>query len=232
MCYRISITEMEPNETHYSESHLCYNYVVESQIGRVFDCSVRLSNIAYRIVLLPVLIVTGIIGQLFSMKIFLSLKNWKATYRVYYFAIAAADLVYLIGFAIPEWTGEGLDLVTHGAMKFNPENLSTITCRAFRYLWHSSWFISCWLLIAYSVERLIALSYPLYRIRFISIRMAKVTCTVVIIVGIIGFLPVILTEIYRLSNENGPISNRYCYFNENISQSTFLVIWVLLFPFS
>ena len=218
---------MEFNNTNL-HSKVPYYISFEGNFARTsYEIMVKI-NKGYRMFLLPILLILGIIGQLVSIKIFISLKEWKSTCKIYYSSMALADLVYLIGFGIPEWTGEGLDMITGGALKFNPENLYEESCRTFRYLWHSSWFISNWLLVVYSVERVIVISYPLFRIRFINIKSAKITCSIVAITGIVAFLPVLLTEIYLFYlNE---ISEGYCVFNTAAFQDVLLDIWIALFP--
>ena len=182
-------------------------------------------NFGFRVILLPILLIIGVIGQVLSIKIFLSLKTWKATCKIYYLTIAIMDLAYLFAFGIPEWTGEGLDFLTSNKIKINPENLSKVSCRLFRFVWHASWFISYWTLVAYSVERLIAISNPLLRFRYINYKTAKITCSILVLIGFTTFLPIIFSEhLYTLEGEETlPISMRYCYFNnEHFTLITFL----------
>ena len=187
-------------------------------------------NKFYRGITLPFILIVGIIRQILSIKIFQSLKDWKATCKIYYLSIAGSDLVYLIGFGLPEWTFEGLDIVTFGFLKFKPENLSSLSCRLFRFAWHSSWFISYWTLVAYSVERIIAISFPFIRVRFISTRNAKVICAMIIVIASIGFLPVIVTNVVHLKYEDS-FKDRYSYLTDPF-EHPILGIWLLIMPLS
>ena len=110
-----------------------------------------------------------------------------------------------------------------------PENLSPLICKLFRFAWQSSSFISIWTLIAYSIERIIVISYPFLRRRVISIRNAKFVCFSVVIVGILGYSPIFFTGIYILRDSEGPINERYCYFNTEIDP--LVIIWFLIQSF-
>ena len=219
---------MEVNKTNF-HSNQYFDQLPEINYARSFSGIVHMTNRGFRMVILPILLVVGIIGQLFAVKIFVTMKKWKSTCKIYYSSMACADLVYLIWFGIPEWTGEGLDMITDGALKFRPETISTFTCRTFRYLWHLSWFISNWLLVVYSVERVIAISYPMFRVRYINLKSAKITCIIVAMTGIVTFLPVLLTEAYHLYRESSK-SPSDCNFNTASIEDPFLIIWLAIFP--
>jgi len=126
----------------------------------------------FRALVLPLLIICGIFGNFISIKIFLQEKIIKGTCRIYYLSIAIADLFSIISFAIPEWTGDGLKWFTNGEVQFWPERLSVYSCRLFRYIWHSSWAISYWIMLVYSIERLVVISFPLIRINLRNLKIA------------------------------------------------------------
>ena len=170
---------------------------------------------------MPLLIIIGIFGQIISIKVFLRAAHWKATCKIYYSTMAIVDLVYLISFGIPEWTGEGLDFVTAGALKFKPENYHVITCRCFRFAWHASSFASYWTLVFFSIERIIAISNPFLALNLITIRNAKKVCTAIILFAVLCFSPVIYADVYTLlwAEMDIAIEERYCFpTNEGLGQ--------------
>ncbi len=61
----------------------------------------------YRVFILPIIILNGMFGNLISIKIFLKRVDYNATCRIYYLVMSFSDLIYLVVFGIPEWTGEG-----------------------------------------------------------------------------------------------------------------------------
>ena len=185
--------------------------LTQSLIATYSLCATGYINRAYRIAIYPILLVVGIFGQLITIKIFISLKNWKSTCRIYFSTMAVSDLVYILGFAITEWTGEGLDYITNGALRFKPENFSSLSCKLMRYIWHSSVFVSYWTLVAYSVERVLAIWYPLLTIKWISTRTAKIICAIICIIGALLYSPFI-SAFYKLFGEDRDfIDKRWCY---------------------
>ena len=101
---------------------------------RILGCIVAYLNIYYRIYFLPLLILSGIIGNLIAIKIFLTRSEWRATCRMYYLTMSVADFCYLVCFGIPEWTGEGLMLACSRKFTFSPENYSLFICKLFRFI--------------------------------------------------------------------------------------------------
>ena len=203
--------------------------IIENAAALYSFCVISNINIAYRIVVMPILLILGLFGQSSSIIIFLKLNKWKSTCKVYYLTSAIMDLAFLFAFGIPEWTGEGLDYVTFGSLNFTPENYSILSCRVFRFTWSVTSFVSYWVLLVFSVERALAIAYPFLRMKFINIRIAIINCSIVTIFGIIIFSPTIFTDVYKLwgVEENVPIESRYCY--TNIPEiSPLLLIWLFL----
>ena len=73
-------------------------------------------DLFYRMAVLPLVILVGIFGQLITIKIFLTIKNWDATCKVYFLTLAIADLVYLLSLAFLQLQTE---LLNSGRKKTN-----------------------------------------------------------------------------------------------------------------
>ena len=75
-----------------------------------------------------------------------------------YLTLAIADLVYLLAFGIPSITDRAVYLWTERIkLLFQPHNISHLTCKLMAYSIHVRAFVSYWSLIAYAIERLIAI---------------------------------------------------------------------------
>ena len=138
--------------------------------------------------------------------------------------MSSVDLVSLVAFGIPEWTGEGLNLVTNDGLMFKPENISTIFCKTLRYIWHWSIFASYWILVALSIERYVAISNPFLARQFIKIRSAKIICGTIVILALFLFSPLIFVNIYVLyGEENMSLEKRHCFLSGETPHQIYFV---------
>ena len=65
----------------------------------------------------------------------------------------------------------------------------------------------------------------------ITIRTAKITCFSIVLIGILGYSPILFTGIFKLQDyEEKPINDRLCYL-DMVTASPFLVIWYLVLTF-
>ena len=193
------------------------------RVSRYLYCGIYYANIYYRVYFLPICILSGIVGNALTIRIFCRRKDWVTTWRVYYLTMALSDLAYIISFGIPEWTGEGLQILTGSKFDIIPENLSTFTCRLLRFIWHLSWFISIWALLCYSLEKLAVLFYYYTQDSERTVAHSKKICQLIFLSGTLLFSPILLSRIYVL-NENLPVASRYCYLNTE-SSSIVLLAW-------
>ena len=182
----------------------------------------------YRMSILPLVILVGCCGQLISIKIFLTVKGWNSTCKVYYFTMAIANLVYLLALGIPTvtdrvvyfWTGKNF-------LRFQPHNISHLTCKLLAYSIHVSEFISYWSLLVYAIERLIAIWNPFIRIQYIHIKNAKKVCFAVTLFGLLLFSPVLFSNPYKLLKEERGSLYRDC--NLNVQNESILVkVWYVV----
>ena len=189
------------------------------------------TNRLYRMLVLPIVILAGICGQLISIKIFLGQKQWHSTCKAYYLTMAAADLVYLLVLGIPSLTSFSvgtLGLWTKDTKyTFEPTNYSHMTCKVFAYFTHGSSFISYWSLIAYAIERLIAIWKPFFRVQYITLKNATRICIAILIFTAITFSPILFANPYKLLYEDQIIYYRYCGLNVQ-NESIFVQVWYLV----
>ena len=189
----------------------------------------------YRMYAYPIVVIVGFFGQVITIKIFLSAKDWEATCKIYYLTMAFADLAFLLTVGVPSistltiqyWTGK-LEYT------FEPDNYSHLTCKLFTFAAHVSAFISYWTLNAYALERLLAIWYPFFRIRYINLRNAKLICLAISIFAFYLFAPILFTNTYNLLYPSQIIYYRYCGLhvqNEPLIVKIWYTIAVLVFSF-
>lgn len=117
---------------------------------------------------IPVMILIGLIGNFLSCVVFLStyLKMRSSSY--YLAALAIADLAFLVVLTIVNCSFNGiLEL-------FNKEGW----CQILVYISSVASILSVWLIVAFTVERFIAVQYPLQRPAICTVSRSKATVCV------------------------------------------------------
>ena len=235
-CYWKSIGIIEAQKNESEKFYVWRNYITEHcsgeftdnywPINKILFCWARPISRYYRSFIFPIIVILGVFGNIMAIKIFILRTEIKGTCRIYYLYLAIADLVYLLNFGMPEFISNGLDHLSHGSMQFWPDKLSEASCKLIRFFMHSSWFMSCWILVIYSFERVLAISYPFMRVSFINCSTAKKICFGIIVVTIGIFSPIIYTNIYVLTNANNVnFAWRTCFVDYN-QLSAIGFIWI------
>lgn len=121
-----------------------------------------ISNLVYALQLyyIPILVNLGTIGNCLSVCVFFGSKLRKTSSSFYLGALAICDTGFLISLFVT-W----MELMGYTAL-FNRAGF----CQFFIYLSTLCSFLSVWLVVAFTVERFVAVRYPLRR---------KSMCTVV-----------------------------------------------------
>ncbi|XP_065207229.1 uncharacterized protein LOC135836364 isoform X2 [Planococcus citri] len=123
----------------------------------------------------PILSLCGIIGNLLSYLVFLNtyLKMRSSSY--YLAALSAADFGFLSSITLV-WINDNL-----GIPVFNQDGW----CQLMIYISSNCSFLSVWLIVAFTVERFIAVQYPLHRPRVCTISRAKCIVSILVSVSLI-----------------------------------------------
>ena len=182
----------------------------------------------YRPFALPILFLLGVFGNIVSIKCFLTRTDWNSTGRIYYLTLAVFDLLYLLSFTLPEWSGEGLYRITEERIYFFPENTNQISCVSLRFFWHLSMFISTWTMVFYSAERMISIAFPFLRQKLLTIKNAKIICWTLVIFGFLIFSPVLYSGIY-LRHEDAMNLLPICYINWEVNLIVVAWFWFVVF---
>ncbi|XP_076040555.1 G-protein coupled receptor [Oratosquilla oratoria] len=122
----------------------------------------------------PLLVIFGAVGNLVSIWVFHATKLRTLSSSCYLAALAASDTGYLMTLFLV-W----LSLV--GEDVYNREGW----CQAITYFTSASTFLSVWLVVAFTVERFIAVCYPLLRTSICTVRRARTVIAILTIVALL-----------------------------------------------
>ncbi|XP_055704123.1 pyrokinin-1 receptor isoform X2 [Phlebotomus papatasi] len=129
----------------------------------------------------PILVFTGSIGNMLSILVFCKTKLRKLSSSYYLAALGVSDTLFLVGLFI-SW------------LNFVDVNLTNrnFFCQSFIYLSGLCSFLSVWFVVAFTVERFIAVLYPLKRQTMCTVKRAKIVLCGLTVLGCIHSAPFIL----------------------------------------
>lgn len=126
----------------------------------------------------PTLVCFGTIGNILSVLVFFKTKLRKLSSSYYLAALGISDTCFLIGLLVP-W----LNFVNINIYNRN------IYCQLFTYFSGLTSFLSVWFVVAFTVERFIAVLYPLRRQTMCTVRRAKIVLLGLVILGSLISIP-------------------------------------------
>ncbi|XP_026673255.1 thyrotropin-releasing hormone receptor [Ceratina calcarata] len=150
----------------------------------------------------PILVYFGSLGNCVSVVVFFGTKLCQYSSSVYLGALAISDTGFLVSVFVV-W----LNLV--GVGLFNQPGF----CQFFIYLTTLCSFTSVWLVVAFTIERFIAVEYPLYRQSICTVARAKITVAILTVMGVVLCSPVLWVSAPRLQY-NGKGNVTECHLAE------------------
>ncbi|XP_055378796.1 thyrotropin-releasing hormone receptor [Condylostylus longicornis] len=135
----------------------------------------------------PILVFSGSIGNILSVFVFFKTKLKKLSSSYYLSALAISDTCFLIGLFI-QWLNF-IDIYL-----YNRE----ILCQFFTFFSSLCSFLSVWFVVAFTVERFIAVMYPLKRQTMCTVKRAKIVLFGLTMLGTLHCLPFIYFASPRL----------------------------------
>ncbi|XP_047524715.1 rhodopsin, GQ-coupled isoform X2 [Pieris napi] len=111
----------------------------------------------------PILTILGSIGNLLSVYVFFISKLRLQSTSQYLSALAVSDTVFLLQLLAP-WLS---------AMRVTSIFFTGGFCQVFVYLSYVSCCLSAWLVMAFTIERFVAVLYPLHRNAWCTVRRAR-----------------------------------------------------------
>lgn len=149
------------------------------------------------------IVVFGSIGNCLSVVIFCSKQLRNLSSSFYLSALAVSDTSFLIVLFINVLQGIGFDIL-----------LEDIYCRLQNYLTNVFGFLSVWFVVAFTVERFIAVQYPLMRPSMCTVSRAKAVIGGLFFVSLILFIPCLAAEFMIFQH---PETNTSMCFPKNIT---------------
>ncbi|XP_011862235.1 PREDICTED: thyrotropin-releasing hormone receptor-like [Vollenhovia emeryi] len=114
----------------------------------------------------PIIVFLGLLGNCLSMCVFFGTKLRYSSSSIYLGALAISDSGFLVAVFVPWLRILQVDL-------FNRHGF----CQFFIYLGYICSFLSVWLVVAFTVERYVAVKWPLRRQVWCTVARAKMTVT-------------------------------------------------------
>ncbi|EDS28350.1 conserved hypothetical protein [Culex quinquefasciatus] len=128
----------------------------------------------------PALVLFGSIGNILSVLVFFKTKLKKLSSSYYLAALGLSDTCYLFGLFIT-WLNL-IDVKIHTL---------EVYCQFLMFLSNLCSFLSVWFVVAFTVERFIAVLYPLKRQTMCTVRRAKMVISALTLIGVFISMPVI-----------------------------------------
>lgn len=138
----------------------------------------------------PTLVCVGSIGNILSVLVFFKTKLRKLSSSYYLAALGISDTCFLIGL-LASW----LNFVDINIYNRN------ICCQFFTYFSGLCSFLSVWFVVAFTVERFIAVLYPLKRQTMCTVRRAKMVLIGLVTLGAIISTPYLFYSAPRYSDK-------------------------------
>ncbi|CAH1170056.1 unnamed protein product [Phaedon cochleariae] len=147
----------------------------------------------------PLLCLTGLTGNSFTVFIFCNTKMNKVSSSYYLAALAVNDNMFLVSLFLVWLEALGWDL-------FNRPGL----CQSMVYLAGICSFLNIWLVVAFTLERYIAVKYPFLRTTLCTTRRAKIAVAVLTAISILAQSPLLVFSNTVVMEDNATV----CTINE------------------
>lgn len=185
----------------------------------------------------PAIFIIGLVGNILSLRVFLTKNMRKLSASVYLAALSVADLLALCFYVLTEWIRRGIP-AEHGHVTavFLEQNG---VCQIHLYLQYVSRFLCAWLVACFTLERYIGVCHPLRRKNICDVRSSrKIVLSLIVIAFIFCSFKPFMSEVHVVGNFNAPTctrseSHKYlsfvfdCIFGVSITFLPFVIITVL-----
>ena len=188
----------------------------------------------YQACVFPIFLFIGVVGNLLSLWIFPRLNRRDKSTSFYLTCLAVSDLAYLLSFGVPDtWLFRGLKNFS-GNLQINISALHNSVCRILRLIWYTSTFTSSWILIAFNVEKCMAILYLLKRDTLITPFHHEMTMAVEFVMGMAVASPHVAKHAVVDNPDSGPTCQGSLeFYGPRISIALILFYWCVsyIFPF-
>lgn len=196
---------------NYSTYNGSYTYDYDNSTDYDNEVDFRL-NLAYKIgdflthYYTPTLVIVGSIGNILSVIVFFKTKLRNLSSSYYLAALGISDTGFLIASIVPWLNYINLDIYNKNYF-----------CQFFTYISGLCSFLSVWFVVAFTVERFIAVLYPLRRQTMCTVKRA---CTVLAGLSIVGIIVCIPYLVYSAPVYSNDVKCDVCDIKEDYKVST------------
>lgn len=164
---------------------------------------------------IPILVILGTIGNVFSILTLSSSPLRKFSSSVYLISLAVSDTVFLLCL-LSVWVSEiGINLhSTYG------------WCQLLMYFTYVASFMSVWLIVAFTLERFIAICYPLLKISICTTKRARYVVFSLLCLPLLLYFYILLVT----DTENGVCEAKEGYSNILETLNNIDIILTLILP--
>lgn len=169
--------EVVEDEDFYNTTYNFTDNINSAETYPTFDHFAHLISSYYT----PFLALTGSIGNILSVLVFFKTKLRKLSSSYYLAALGISDTCFLVSLIIPWLTVLNINIYHED-----------FTCKLTQFVSTVCSFLSVWFVVAFTVERFIAVLYPLKRQTMCTVKRAKIVLCVLTILGMVHSSPTII----------------------------------------
>ncbi|CAH8531421.1 unnamed protein product [Heterobilharzia americana] len=191
------------------------------------QCSIHVKNMEHAVGFLrgyisPILVIFGVFGNMSAFYLFLTHKPWNR-FSIYVMIIAISDSLVLISNTfLDDFLGRGLYYLTNGQLMIKLDTYSLTTCRLMELT--GCWFVfnSGCLLVAFSIDRVNCLFWPLKCRSNGGIGIASFVCGLIIFIGLLFSFPYAMLQ--KLIDKNITSTTTYTTISTDSMNSSIIDI--------
>ena len=145
-----------------------------------------------------IFVVFGVFSNTLSFCVFATPTLRGEGGSLFIMAMSVADTIVLLTYAVPEWLDHGLPVLIGPCTPWNPINFHIFTCRFIKLVSCASQFISAYLVVAFTYQRLYVVYRPLATWKEPKQKIPAILISAVVLVGfLVSLWKPILSGLYK-----------------------------------
>ncbi|VDL23863.1 unnamed protein product [Hymenolepis diminuta] len=143
----------------------------------------------------PVIAILGFIGNSLIISIFWCENPSRTRFSIFATSLAVVHNVsLLLNTILDDFLGRGLDYATNGSYCFKLDAISTTNCKVFEYLPNTMYFASSYLVVVFSIDRVLTTYHPIKFHACLYRKHALWACLTVLLIGALGNIPILVVQ--------------------------------------
>ena len=203
----------------------------QDDVGVSFMSFVRLMFRHFSMYVSPIVICSGIVGNFLSIVVFIKRRKQDRASAQYLGLLAVVDFLNLSVFTLRDWLHLNLHILSQGRLSYDKLMPSAVGCKFQLYIWNILSYCSSWIIICFSVERLLVIWFPLKMAPiFSSSKPRRRALGIIVLVAFIMYLPDFHWTTLRALAPEHP-EKQTCIWREDISRLEVTIYVVLMIVF-